>query len=77
MLGGYALVHAWTGDRVAALLAGLPEVDPARVVYLGESLGAAVALRRATSISTGSFSNRSARADSARACSVLGRSEAT
>ena len=37
-------------DARAALayLAGRPEVDPARVVYLGESLGAAVALRLAT-----------------------------
>ena len=36
-------------DARAALdyLAGRPEVDPARVVYLGESLGAAVALRLA------------------------------
>ena len=37
-------------DARAALdhLAGRPEVDPERVVYLGESLGAAVALRLAT-----------------------------
>ena len=37
-------------DARAALayLAGRPDVDPARVVYLGESLGAAVALRLAT-----------------------------
>jgi uncharacterized protein len=37
-------------DARAALdyLVGRPEVDPARVVYLGESLGAAVALRLAT-----------------------------
>ena len=37
-------------DARAALdyLAGRPEVDPRRVVYLGESLGAAVALRLAT-----------------------------
>jgi uncharacterized protein len=37
-------------DARAALdhLAGRPEVDPARVVYFGESLGAAVALRLAT-----------------------------
>jgi uncharacterized protein len=37
-------------DARAALdyLTGRPEVDPARVVYLGESLGAAVALRLAT-----------------------------
>jgi uncharacterized protein len=36
-------------DARAALayLAGRPEVDPARLVYLGESLGAAVALRLA------------------------------
>jgi fermentation-respiration switch protein FrsA (DUF1100 family) len=36
-------------DARAALeyLAGRPEVDPGRVVYLGESLGAAVALRLA------------------------------
>jgi fermentation-respiration switch protein FrsA (DUF1100 family) len=32
----------------AAYLAGRPEVDPARLVYFGESLGAAVALRLAT-----------------------------
>jgi uncharacterized protein len=32
----------------AAYLAARPEVDPDRVVYLGESLGAAVALRLAT-----------------------------
>jgi fermentation-respiration switch protein FrsA (DUF1100 family) len=31
-----------------AYLAGRPEVDPARLVYFGESLGAAVALRLAT-----------------------------
>jgi hypothetical protein len=31
----------------AAYLAGRPEVDPARLVYFGESLGAAVALRLA------------------------------
>jgi uncharacterized protein len=38
-----------TADARAALdyLAGRPEVDPRRVVYLGESLGAAVALRLA------------------------------
>jgi uncharacterized protein len=37
-------------DARAALdhLAGRPEVDPARLVYFGESLGAAVALRLAT-----------------------------
>jgi uncharacterized protein len=37
-------------DARAALdhLAGRPEVDPERVVYLGESLGASVALRLAT-----------------------------
>ncbi|MFL5883306.1 MAG: alpha/beta hydrolase [Actinomycetota bacterium] len=37
-------------DARAALdyLVGRPEVDPARVVYFGESLGAAVALRLAT-----------------------------
>jgi uncharacterized protein len=37
-------------DARAALrhLAGRPEVDPGRVVYFGESLGAAVALRLAT-----------------------------
>ncbi|HEX2159990.1 MAG TPA: alpha/beta hydrolase, partial [Actinomycetes bacterium] len=37
-------------DARAALgyLAGRPEVDPERVVYFGESLGAAVALRLAT-----------------------------
>jgi pimeloyl-ACP methyl ester carboxylesterase len=37
-------------DARAALgyLAGRPEVDPDRIVYLGESLGAAVALRLAT-----------------------------
>jgi uncharacterized protein len=37
-------------DARAALayLAGRPEVDPERMVYLGESLGAAVALRLAT-----------------------------
>jgi fermentation-respiration switch protein FrsA (DUF1100 family) len=32
----------------AGYLAGRPEVDPARLVYFGESLGAAVALRLAT-----------------------------
>jgi uncharacterized protein len=32
----------------AAYLAGRPEVDPARLVYFGESLGAAVALRLAS-----------------------------
>jgi hypothetical protein len=37
-------------DARAALayLAGRPDVDPARIVYFGESLGAAVALRLAT-----------------------------
>jgi fermentation-respiration switch protein FrsA (DUF1100 family) len=47
---GHPSEEGLAADARAALdhLAGRPEVDPERVVYLGESLGAAVALRLAT-----------------------------
>jgi uncharacterized protein len=47
---GHPTEEGLAADARAALryLAGRPEVDPARVVYFGESLGAAVALRLAT-----------------------------
>ena len=47
---GHPTEAGLAADARAALdyLAGRPEVDPARVVYFGESLGAAVALRLAT-----------------------------
>jgi fermentation-respiration switch protein FrsA (DUF1100 family) len=47
---GQPTADGLAADARAALayLAGRPEVDPARVVFLGESLGAAVALRLAT-----------------------------
>jgi uncharacterized protein len=47
---GHPSEEGLAADARAALdhLAGRPEVDPARVVYFGESLGAAVALRLAT-----------------------------
>jgi fermentation-respiration switch protein FrsA (DUF1100 family) len=47
---GHPSEDGLAADARAALdhLAGRPEVDPARVVYFGESLGAAVALRLAT-----------------------------
>jgi fermentation-respiration switch protein FrsA (DUF1100 family) len=46
---GHPSEEGLAADARAALghLAGRPEVDPARVVYFGESLGAAVALRLA------------------------------
>jgi uncharacterized protein len=46
---GHPTEEGLAADARAALahLVGRPEVDPARVVYLGESLGAAVALRLA------------------------------
>jgi uncharacterized protein len=47
---GHPTETGLAADARAALdyLTGRPEVDPARVVYFGESLGAAVALRLAT-----------------------------
>jgi uncharacterized protein len=47
---GHPTEEGLAADARAALgyLAGRPEVDPARVIYFGESLGAAVALRLAT-----------------------------
>ncbi|MGH2816524.1 MAG: alpha/beta hydrolase [Actinomycetota bacterium] len=47
---GHPTEEGLAADARAALgyLAGRPEVDPERVVYFGESLGAAVALRLAT-----------------------------
>jgi len=47
---GHPTEEGLAADTRAALdhLAARPEVDPARVVYFGESLGAAVALRLAT-----------------------------
>jgi hypothetical protein len=47
---GHPTEAGLAADARAALdyLSGRPEVDPARVVYFGESLGAAVALRLAT-----------------------------
>jgi fermentation-respiration switch protein FrsA (DUF1100 family) len=47
---GHPTEEGLAADARAALdhLAARPEVDPARVVYFGESLGAAVALRLAT-----------------------------
>jgi uncharacterized protein len=47
---GHPSEDGLAADARAALdhLAARPEVDPARIVYLGESLGAAVALRLAT-----------------------------
>ena len=47
---GHPSEEGLAADARAALdhLAARPEVDPARVVYFGESLGAAVALRLAT-----------------------------
>ncbi|HZA84086.1 MAG TPA: alpha/beta hydrolase [Actinomycetes bacterium] len=47
---GHPTEAGLAADARAALdyLTGRPEVDPARVVYFGESLGAAVALRLAT-----------------------------
>jgi hypothetical protein len=47
---GHPTEEGLAADARAALgyLAGRPEVDPERVIYFGESLGAAVALRLAT-----------------------------
>ena len=47
---GHPTEEGLAADARAALgyLAGRPEVDPDRIVYFGESLGAAVALRLAT-----------------------------
>ena len=47
---GHPTEEGLAADAGAALgyLAGRPEVDPERVIYFGESLGAAVALRLAT-----------------------------
>jgi fermentation-respiration switch protein FrsA (DUF1100 family) len=47
---GHPTEEGLAADARAALgyLAGRPEVDPGRVLYFGESLGAAVALRLAT-----------------------------